>query len=94
MATRNLSKISAEIKSHLDDPVKNLLQNDVNSLKSFKGDQSSLKLSSHLTNLLCNSYAMIVLRQLQEEIVAQHFDIPYKVYKNRNFHLFIKTTIL
>ena len=43
MATRNSAKMSAEIKSHLDDAIKNLVRkSDIDSLKSFIEEQSAL----------------------------------------------------
>ena len=43
MATRNLAKISAEIKSYLDDAIKNLVtKSDIDSLKSFIEEQRVL----------------------------------------------------
>ena len=42
MATRNSAKISAEIKSYLDDAIKNLVtKSDIDSLKSFIEEQSA-----------------------------------------------------
>ena len=43
MATRSSAKISAEIKSYLDDAIKNLVtKSDIDSLKSFIEEQSAL----------------------------------------------------
>ena len=43
MATRNSAKMSAEIKSYLDDAIKNLVtKSDIDSRKSFIEDQSAL----------------------------------------------------
>ena len=43
MATRNSAKMSAEIKSYLDDAIKNLVtKSDIDSLKSFIEEQSAL----------------------------------------------------
>ena len=43
MATRNSAKISAEIKSYLDDAIKNLVtKSNIDSLKSFIEEQSAL----------------------------------------------------
>ena len=43
MATRNSAKISAEIKSYLDDAIKNLeTKSNIDSLKSFIEEQSAL----------------------------------------------------
>ena len=42
MATRNSAKISAEIKSYLDNYIKNLItKSDIDSLKSFSEEQCS-----------------------------------------------------
>ena len=43
MATRSSAKISAEIKSYLDDAIRNLVtKSDIDSLKSFVEEQSAL----------------------------------------------------
>ena len=43
MVTRNLSKMSAEIKRYLHDSIKNLItESDINSLKNFNEEQSGL----------------------------------------------------
>ena len=43
MTNRNSAKISAEIKSYLDDAMKNLVpKSDIDSLKSFIEEQSAL----------------------------------------------------
>ena len=43
MATRNSAKMSAEIKSYLDDAIKSLVtKSDIDSLKSFIEEQSAL----------------------------------------------------
>ena len=43
MATRNSAKMSAEIKSYLDDVIKTVVtKSNINSLKSFTEEQSGL----------------------------------------------------
>ena len=43
MATRNSAKISAEVKSYLDDAIKNLVtESDIDSLKRYIEEQSAL----------------------------------------------------
>ena len=43
MATRNSAKMSREIKSYIDDVIKNLVtKSDIDSLKSFIKEQSAL----------------------------------------------------
>ena len=50
MATRNSAKMSAEIKSYLDNAIENLVtKSDIGSLKSFIEQQSALALIKNLT---------------------------------------------